>query len=75
MERYHILELIGEGSFGKVYKGKKEILRTGELTSACWRFESLTAKRWFDRIFVAVDEFHGQTPGGKDEDANLILLS
>ncbi len=24
MDRYHVLELIGEGQFGKVYKGRRK---------------------------------------------------
>lgn len=24
MDRYHVLEMIGEGSFGKVYKGRRK---------------------------------------------------
>jgi len=29
-ENYHVLELIGEGSFGKVYKGRKKY--TGQVS-------------------------------------------
>lgn len=37
-ERYHVLELIGEGSFGRVYKGRRKFtkqvaLGTGSLVS------------------------------------------
>ena len=26
-ERYHVLELIGEGSFGRVYKGRRKFTK------------------------------------------------
>ena len=34
MDQYHVLELIGEGSFGRVYKGRAEVQQTGELLHA-----------------------------------------
>lgn len=31
MENYHVLQLIGEGSFGKVYKGRR--IGTGQISA------------------------------------------
>lgn len=31
MDSYHVLELVGEGSFGRVYKGRKKF--TGHVSS------------------------------------------
>ncbi len=31
MENYHVLELVGEGSFGKVYKGRRK--HTGQIVA------------------------------------------
>jgi fused-like protein len=31
MENYHVIELVGEGSFGKVYKGRRKY--TGQTTA------------------------------------------
>ena len=35
MEEYHVLSVIGEGSFGKVYKGRKKESRQVESTLYC----------------------------------------
>lgn len=32
-EKYHVLELIGEGSFGRVYKGRKKFTKEVILAS------------------------------------------
>jgi len=32
VEQYHVIELVGEGSFGKVYKGRRKY--TGQVSSA-----------------------------------------
>ena len=48
MERYHVLELIGEGSFGRVYKGRRKysgqvnIIKNG----GCKLFEILTTDKF-----------------------------
>ena len=31
MENYHVIELVGEGSFGKVYKGRRK--HTGQIVA------------------------------------------
>lgn len=33
MENYHVVELVGEGSFGKVYKGRRKY--TGQVVGEC----------------------------------------
>lgn len=33
MDQYHILEVIGEGSFGRVYKGRRKF--SGQVSAAC----------------------------------------
>ena len=47
MENYHVLEIIGEGSFGKVYKGRKKY------TSQVGAVYSIQMK-WLFRICICL---------------------
>lgn len=36
VENYHVIELVGEGSFGKVYKGRRKFSGQVQLFIAFW---------------------------------------
>lgn len=50
VENYHVIELVGEGSFGKVYKGRRKY--TGQVYIYTYRFFLIEFFSFFDLIHI-----------------------
>jgi serine/threonine protein kinase len=51
MDNYHVLEIIGEGSFGKVYKGRKKFSSQVRLIVTFYLTFIYTLFRWTTQLY------------------------